>query len=1102
MLIVGLASIGHATDQCKNNIPTVDAYNDYNGFANNVNNGCATGQFCYNGTNGISNAVNCGVGTDSSFVGGALVQDCASGYCGYFSDNSPINISNGLEMIVNDIFTVGAPSYFSLSLHAVVIGLSGTEGAYISINGCPPSTANWSDWSTCHAYTPQGANFTEGGSICEASPNLAKPAIDSNGNIIKGTLQNGNIVDLYCPLLRANVPTSDIKFALDYQQGGGDGQVIHSLDITTGIVTSNGSTASSYDCSVGETCSIGAYTTCLPSSSYCVVSNVGQSLLDVTFLNSSLDKLYVVQEGDVICLMADFHTAFADLKMSCKYAPQPTAASSLSGKLGANSNPSNTFLGSGCLEPSINILSSFSLVGTFMECVDETLRNLFLRTAPISLSNTPLTSQNTNILLSFQEKMRGIVGIMLTLYVIAYGFKIVAGGEMPKKHELFMFAIKIGLVIYFAVGSFSAPPSGTQFASNATDINHNGLTYYFFELFKIMSELANIIIQAGNQTSGTNGNGFCVFPPPGLSYNHGYSYLALWDSLDCHITSYLGLTNLTDGSSKTMHILVMIWIYFVGFQPIMTLYLVFFAFFLISVMINFVLVFLMSMLGLMFIAYLGPIFIPMCLFSYTHKYYEEWLKLAISYTLQPAVMAAGLSLILVVLDSEMYGTCEFAMTSYGSNGHYYAQITADSLSLPGCTNSLGYWVSELQQGSIGSVKNWGGFVSFFIPNIPNPMFKAELLYIAILLFLFYKLADQLAPLASDITGGMDLGAYAAAPSAISDSLTNALKATRGVGRNIISGTIRGGGRGIAALAGRFRKKPVVPPDDAAGGGGGGGGGGGPVAGVAAAGGGGPVVGVAAAGGGAPPPPPPPPPASSKLSAEGKARWERLTGSLVAPETKPLGNQEHGALPPKAPQTKAEVESAAKRGALMDSLQGRIKSEDVDKRVALDLELSKETHTPKPEDHAIWQTPAGEVARPVAPVARSLGTGPRADVAGDSPASRPASDKSIFDTPNTTKPTAAASSVTKAGADDDDNGTGVSRTPPPLPSTPPPAPKEAFGAADAVHGDIFAESSAPAAPAVPIDRKGLFEQPLPKLKRATIKPPAPGKSLFGDDDEKA
>ena len=112
---------------------------------------------------------------------------------------------------MRDFLDFGTPTIFLDLLETVDIGTCGTEGAYVQLScpGTPDSNGNY-DWEKCPSTCANVASYNSSWNC--ASPNLAKPAVTGNGTLITGARGQ----QLYCPLLRANVPTSDLWFRLSY----------------------------------------------------------------------------------------------------------------------------------------------------------------------------------------------------------------------------------------------------------------------------------------------------------------------------------------------------------------------------------------------------------------------------------------------------------------------------------------------------------------------------------------------------------------------------------------------------------------------------------------------------------------------------------------------------------------------------------------------------------------------------------------------------------------------------------------------------------------------------------------------------------------------
>ena len=85
--------------------------------------------------------------------------------------------------------------------------------------------------------------------------------------------------------------------------------------------------------------------------------------------------------------------------------------------------------------------------------------------------------------------------------------------------------------------------------------------------------------------------------------------------------------------------------------------------FLLSVAVYLVNITVVSIIALGILTYLAPIFVPMALFEYTKRYFEGWLKLMISYALQPMVVAAFIAMMLTIFDQTMYGNCTFVSSN-------------------------------------------------------------------------------------------------------------------------------------------------------------------------------------------------------------------------------------------------------------------------------------------------------------------------------------------------------------------------------------------------------------------------------------------------------
>jgi type IV secretion system protein VirB6 len=244
------------------------------------------------------------------------------------------------------------------------------------------------------------------------------------------------------------------------------------------------------------------------------------------------------------------------------------------------------------------------------------------------------------------------VSAFLTLYVIFVGFNIVLGGELPNQGELIMYALKVILVIYFSVGINTT--HDTQ--------GFNGMTEWIFPiLFDGAGELSSWIM-------GADPSGLCKFTQEDYDEAiQGYWNLySLWDSLDCRILHYLGVNFASDtsNSSKYMNfsippymLLLIPAIYTANLQLIMLA--LAYPLLIISVAAYFVNSFIMSLICIVILGVLAPLFVPMVLFQFTKGYFTSWFKLLLSFTLQPMVVATFLTVMFAVYDSAFYTSCKY-----------------------------------------------------------------------------------------------------------------------------------------------------------------------------------------------------------------------------------------------------------------------------------------------------------------------------------------------------------------------------------------------------------------------------------------------------------
>lgn len=548
----------------------------------------------------------------------------------------------------------------------------------------------------------------------------------------------------------------------------------------------------------------------------------------------------VAKFGDKLCVQ--FDTSLSYQSIGCKYLPQCNTFEL----------ETDCFVAPSCSDPEAQkSISVLPLTGIIIQCISESLTSLFVQDEAC----TDDGSYTVTSFPVFQDAMRNAVRSCLMLYVILYGLKIVLGADAPNKKEMFIFGAKFLLVMYFSVGI------NIHINEDKEAEYSDGITTYMLPLyFNGSAELANMVYSSGGS------EGLCAYDDE--VYPDGYSYLSLWDSIDCRILYYFGidqskLTNDIDLSDFEPILLSLLLPSIFSFQLIFLVFSIMFFVFFLSVVIYFVNITVISLILMSILIYLAPVFVPMVLFEVTKGYYDSWLKLVTSYALQPMIIAVYIAMMMTIYDQTMFGDCKFTK-SYSSvtlGGHTRNEIpifqicdpandsactTSASVCNPDdtdCTTDSNITACEDTIGYIINPPDGGNFTKdidaiFFTITILNSNVATDMLngLVTLCLFgyLFYKFADLLSDLTGELTGGPAIGASAGNPMALVDkagsAAMSAAKAAVGGGgdksgatsgdeggkaRSGAEATAQGGGNSSGASASAEGGKPEgsKKPDD-------------------------------------------------------------------------------------------------------------------------------------------------------------------------------------------------------------------------------------------------------------------------------------------------
>ena len=255
-----------------------------------------------------------------------------------------------------------------------------------------------------------------------------------------------------------------------------------------------------------------------------------------------------------------------------------------------------------------------------------------------------------------QEQMLNVVKAILSFAVMFLGFKILLGVGSIKKPELLVFLLKIGLVVYFVMG--------------------NAWQSVFFDGVYRASEVASRLVFNVVISDNPEKIDGCQFGRVSFSdgstkqvvdkiYPVNKEYLAMWDTIDCKIARYLGVSDSSMsaiGKMITANLLS-------SLLPITALlnkagiFLSFlfmiFGCILIATAIRALHIFISSAFLIILLVYISPIIIPLCLFKKTEDIYNKWLKTLLGTAIQPIVLFAYLGIFISVLDSSVIGDGKF-----------------------------------------------------------------------------------------------------------------------------------------------------------------------------------------------------------------------------------------------------------------------------------------------------------------------------------------------------------------------------------------------------------------------------------------------------------
>ncbi|MDR0423091.1 MAG: type IV secretion system protein [Rickettsiales bacterium] len=138
------------------------------------------------------------------------------------------------------------------------------------------------------------------------------------------------------------------------------------------------------------------------------------------------------------------------------------------------------------------------------------------------------------------------------------------------------------------------------------------------------------------------------------SYPSGRKYVMFFDTLDCKVSKWLGMSMLGN-TSKIIKMVAMTFIFPFNLGLFMLVGSLVFVFFVVNFIIKAVYSFVGASMSLFMYMYLSPLMIPCILFKKTKPFFDAWVKSIVSNIITPIVLFIFLSMSLAIIDQYLLG---------------------------------------------------------------------------------------------------------------------------------------------------------------------------------------------------------------------------------------------------------------------------------------------------------------------------------------------------------------------------------------------------------------------------------------------------------------
>jgi type IV secretory pathway VirB6-like protein len=432
-------------------------------------------------------------------------------------------------------------------------------------------------------------------------------------------------------------------------------------------------------------------------------------------------------------------------------------------------------------ETTILTMSSRNFSAPLAQCFKETMENLFLNKAGHTQCSDATEFPNSDgicasgnylyregeslttpsVFIKIQSSLQSAIKVALTISVMFLGVTVLLGMSPLSKKQILSYLMKFALVMYFAVGD------GWQAGFVNGVLNTSG---YLSDLMFRIDESGGEEKQDGCQFPRfdySDDNPETMFDNP--AYPEGKEYLRIWDTLDCKLSRAIGYG--PEASVPNLAMMLVGGMVTGGLGIVFLIASLSFAFFLFSIVVRSLHIFIMSITAIIILLYVSPITITLAMFSRTRPIFDAWWKQMLGFILQPVILFAYLGVLLTFFNFMVIGDAEFRTTG-GPN---------DPKTLD-CSVHNAKETSIYCIFGINKLKNFTGLevIGIGLPLLEN-MTKQKLysiIQVVFIMFILMTLLDKITDFSKELVGGSGLG------SGWGVSGENASKAAYGIGTGI------------------------------------------------------------------------------------------------------------------------------------------------------------------------------------------------------------------------------------------------------------------------------------------------------------------------------